>query len=187
MNVGSAERRGPAPLLVLGLGNPLLSDDGVGLEMLKALTSHASETWGRRVELVDGGTQGLALLGRIEGRRALVVLDAVSRGSDPGTVHVLDGLQALGLAGPPSSVTPHEGGAAQLLSAAALLGDLPPRVQVVGVEPACVETGLGLSPTVQAALPRALDRARAAIDLLLGSLPTFEGTAAPARNPTHHP
>ena len=142
---------GPAPLLVLGVGNLLLCDDGVGLELARRLEGEIASAG--EVEFVDGGTQGLALLPFLEGRRALLVLDAVSRGSPPGTVHVLDD-PATGRTGP--SLAPHGGNASDLLDAARLIGALPARVAVVGVEPAVVHTGTELSPEVRAALPEAL-------------------------------
>ncbi|MHC4948648.1 MAG: hydrogenase maturation protease [Planctomycetota bacterium] len=76
-----------APVLVLGLGNLLLRDDGVGLTLLARLRDEHAALPG--VEWLDGGTQGLALLGRLAGRRGLLVLDAVALGDAPGTVHVL--------------------------------------------------------------------------------------------------
>ncbi len=166
MSTGSAEG-GRAPVLVLGLGNPLLRDDGVGLRLLEGLQAHAAP-WGGRVESVDGGTQGLALLGRMAGRRALVLLDAVALGAAPGTVHRLDRATALQLAAVPGS-TAHEGGAGALLAACDLIGDLPARVAVVGIEPAEVATGIGLSPPVRAGVPEALECARAVVESLLAA------------------
>jgi hydrogenase maturation protease len=158
------------PLLVLGLGNLLLGDDGVGLRLLEELARDASAR-DARIELLDGGTQGLALLGRIEGRRALLILDAVALGAAPGTVHVLDGAQAMRAGGPPGesagTAPAHEGGASQLLAYSGLLGDLPKRILVVGVEPRRVTTGIGLSPDVERAVPAAAAQARAAIRELL--------------------
>ena len=153
------------PLLVLGIGNPLLQDDGVGLEILERLSA---DDWPEEVEFVDGGTQGLTLLGRIEGRQALVVLDAVARGAAPGTIHTMTGDETLRLGTQPGA-TVHEGGASTLLATAALLGDLPPRVIVVGVEPRDVHTEIGLSPPVAAAVPEAVQKARQAVlELLAG-------------------
>jgi len=80
---------GPAPVLVLGLGNLLLGDDGVGLRLVERLAEESG--FGDAVEFVDGGTQGLALLGCLADREAVLVLDAVGLGGEPGTVHVLRG------------------------------------------------------------------------------------------------
>jgi len=152
---------GSVELLVLGLGNPLLGDDGAGLLLLSELERQATE-WGGRVEFLDGGTQGLMLLDRVAGRPALLILDAVSLGAPPGTVHVLRDKEALGLDSHHSR-TVHEGNAAELLAAALLLGECPARVSVVGIEPARVRTGIGVSEPVRAALEPALDAARGII------------------------
>ena len=76
-------RRGKAPILVLGVGNALLRDDGVGLRLLSDL-SREGLAWDGEVEFLDGGTQGLALLDRIAGRHALLILDAVKLGAARG-------------------------------------------------------------------------------------------------------
>jgi len=149
-------------VLVLGVGNLLLRDDGVGLELLRLLADSGVKD--ESVELLDGGTQGLALLPRLEGRRCLLVLDAVARGEAPGTVHVLDD-PPVGGSGPVPA--PHGGNTDDLLNAARLIGTLPPHVCVVGVEPAVVRTGLELSPDVHNALPAALAAARSALDRLV--------------------
>jgi hydrogenase maturation protease len=146
---------GSTEILVLGLGNLLLSDDGLGLRLLKALASEDSAA-----EFLDGGTQGLALLSYLVNRRALIILDAVALGASPGTVHVLQGDA---IAAHPA-VTAHGSNALELLAAARLLGDLPPSVTIIGIEPACIRTGIGLSAGVEAAIPEALSRARTVLE-----------------------
>ncbi|MCC6363751.1 MAG: hydrogenase maturation protease [Bryobacterales bacterium] len=160
MTGGSVEPR--ARVLVLGIGNVLLQDDGVGLRLLE----HVEETAGPApdCEFVDGGTQGIALLGYLAGREKLVVLDAIGLGGEPGTVHVLRGYDLEGLRAR-RATTSHEGNALELLAMAKLLGEEPGEVVIVGVEPAAVRTGIGLSGPVQAALPRA---AAAVRDILEG-------------------
>jgi hydrogenase maturation protease len=185
---------GSVELLVLGLGNPLLGDDGAGLLLLSELWGRlpacggfpgrpfaacrnagqpslpASLDWGERVEFLDGGTQGLMLLGRVSRRPALLILDAVSMGAAPGTVHVLRDMEALGLDSHHSR-TAHEGNAAELLAAALLLGECPERFFVVGIEPANVNPGIGLSEPVRAALRPALSAARAIVEEVLAGVP----------------
>ncbi|MGO9256467.1 MAG: hydrogenase maturation protease [Bryobacteraceae bacterium] len=140
-----------APVLVLGLGNLLLEDDGVGLRLLEAV---AAEPLGENVELVDGGTQGLALLGYLGGRKLTVILDAVGLGEAPGTVHLLRGAEIEKL-GAHRSTTAHEGNALELLAAARLVGDEPEETVIVGIEPEHVRTGVGLSDSVSAGVPEA--------------------------------
>jgi hydrogenase maturation protease len=145
--------REPAPILVLGLGNTLLSDDGVGPALLDQL-SNSAQRWEGQVEFMDGGTQGLALLGRLSGRKALIIVDAVKTGAPPGTVHRMT-LSELRSASPGRAGCAHEGNAGELLAAARLLDELPDRLFVVGVEPKKIATGLGLSAPVKRALPEA--------------------------------
>jgi hydrogenase maturation protease len=142
----------PPPVLVLGVGNMLLGDDGVG----PALLSKVGERYSRvqDVECVDGGTQGLALLGYLAERTTLVLLDAYSSGKAPGEVTVLNKSELLA-PGAQRATTAHEGNAGELLAVAQLVGELPEQVFLVGVEPERVRTELGLSPSVKAALPAA--------------------------------
>jgi hydrogenase maturation protease len=157
MSRGCGDRE-PAPVLVLGLGNLLMRDDGVGLTVLEKLREVAPE--GEDVEFVDGGTQGLALLGVVSGRSAILVLDAVALGADAGTVHRID--DPLGVA-PPRADSAHEANAGELLRAAALLGDLPERMAVVGVEPGDTHIAIGLTDPVAGAVD---DAVRVAAELL---------------------
>ncbi len=143
----------PPPILVLGLGNTLLSDDGVGPALLDHLSGSAKK-WDGQVEFMDGGTQGLALLGHLSGRKALIIVDAMKTGAPPGTVHRMT-LAELRNVNPGHASSAHEGNAGELLAAAQLLDELPARLFVVGVEPKKVATGLGLSTPVKRALSEA--------------------------------
>ena len=154
MIAGSVE---PA-ILALGVGNQLLSDDGVGLVLLQELSRRGLPG----VECVDGGTQGLMLLGQLAGRSAVILLDAIRLGAPPGTVHSIPDLDLLSMAaGGPTS---HEANAGDLLRAAALTGDLPEHVFVIGIEPDRLSTGIGLSEKVEAAVPAAVEKAIAVIE-----------------------
>ncbi|HYW45640.1 MAG TPA: hydrogenase maturation protease [Bryobacteraceae bacterium] len=174
MTAGSVE---PAPVLVLALGNLLLRDDAVGLCLLEMLMSDPA--FGPEVDFIDGGTQGLALLPYLDGRRALLVLDAVALGAAPGTVHMvrrgqLEGLRAR------AAGSAHEGGALELLATARMLGIETSDITIVGIEPAEVSTGIGLSPEVQSALAEALDSARNELRELCGA-GLHTGMAAPGK------
>jgi len=134
-------------ILVLGLGNPLLGDEGVGLRALQALASAADLP--PSVELVDGGTAGLSLVPRLRSADRVLVLDAVSAGKPPGTVLRLDGaeLSREGF----QKTSPHEIGLPDILSASRLLGG-PEEVVVLGVEPDSLGLGVGLSAPVENAV-----------------------------------
>ena len=155
MTAGLAETR--PQTLVLGLGNLLLADDGVGLRLLEELRNEPGEAGD--AEFVDGGTQGLALLGYLAERSTVVILDAVGLGASPGTVHVLSE-SAIEQLRTRAAATAHEGNALELLAIARLLGQAAGHVLIVGVEPAQVRTGVGLSPAVESAVPRALAEVR---------------------------
>lgn len=141
------------PTLVLGIGNRLLGDDAVGLHLLEMLETR----YGGRADLefIDGGTQGLALLGLLASRRRLVLLDAVALGAVPGTIHDLCGRELL--ASPRhAGATAHSSGAVDLLRAALLIGTLPPDIRVIGIEPQDTHLGLHLSNPVMSGLGHAI-------------------------------
>jgi hydrogenase maturation protease len=156
-----------APVLVLGLGNILLGDDGVGPTLAQEVGHLYKDV--HTVECVDGGTQGMALLGYLAGREALVILDAFANGCGPGTVSVLEGNEVMGVRGP-RATTAHEGNAGELLAAAALVNALPKRVVLVGIEPKDIYTTMGLSEPVRKALPPALVRTCAVIERIITEL-----------------
>ena len=164
---GSTEARLTAPVLLLGLGNFQMADDGLGQELLSMLSARAAEL-GETVEFLDGGTQGHALLGVLKGRRAVVFLDAVRLGHKPGAVHVLRGEEL------------NDGRAGQILAALESRGATPQEVVLVGVEPEKIESGIGLSPAVRASLGMAAAFARMIINGLRQTEPQPEGSEAPA-------
>ena len=158
--------RGMPRVLVLGVGNPIMSDDGVGQRLLEALEALTPVLDG--VEYVDAGTLGLALLPRVECCDALLALDAALHGGAPGAVRVFEGV-ALDefLRAARSSV--HELGLRDLVDAARLTGALPARRALVGVQPGQVGWGTALSPAVAAAVPAAAAAARQVLERWLAS------------------
>ena len=144
------------PILVMGLGNLLLSDDAVGLRLLEDLERECSDP---SVEFVDGGTQGIALVGQFAERRSVLILDAIGLGAAAGTVHELQGKDIEKLRAR-RATSAHEGNGLGLIETARLLGICPEDLTVIGVEPEMVRTGLGLSSTVEAGVPAALAQAR---------------------------
>lgn len=128
---------------VIGLGNPLLGDDGLGLAALERLRG-GRELGG--VTLVDGGTWGMTLLPAIEAADPLVLLDAIDVGAEPGTVVVLerpDLPRFLSL-----KLSPHQIDLREVLALAELRGTLPARTVALGLQPASFEPGSPLSPAL---------------------------------------
>lgn len=143
-------------VLVLGLGNPLLADDGTGLHLLGRV--QAAGPWPEHVEFVDGGTWGLSLLPAVMDAGRLLVLDAVRTGAPPGTVHCARDDAVPRLYARPTS--PHQLDLGEVLAAATLVGRLPERLAVVGIEPARTDRlSVGLGPAVVAAVEPAADQA----------------------------
>ena len=142
------------PLLILGLGNVLLEDDGVGGAAVSRLLDRFEPPAGVRV--FDGGTLGLSLLPYLEAADAVILVDAVRSDDAPGTVIRLDGDEV----GPAvaSRLSPHQVGVADLLDGARWVGRYPGRVVLLGLTPASMELAIGLSPLVRASLPALVER-----------------------------
>jgi len=180
--VTSGSVEAPPPVLVLGLGNELLGDDGFGPVLIREIERKYREC-AAEIECLDGGTQGLALLGRISGRKALIVLDALMTGQAPGTVSVFVG-EDIFQKSSHRSTTAHEGNAGELLAAARLLQELPEQIFLVGMEPETLCTKLGLSKAVEDAVPEALEQTCQLIEsvcrelVLPGDAPTHSHTFA---------
>ena len=150
-----------APVLILGLGNTLLGDDGLGPALIEQMSQEQDEDrLSDRIEFLDGGTQGLALLGHLSGREAIIIVDALATGAPPGTTTILNVSEVFQM-GANRADTSHEGNAGELLAVAKVLDELPDRVFVVGVEPQNVAIGYGLSEPVRKALPIAANRVTA--------------------------
>jgi hydrogenase maturation protease len=138
----------PVNILVLGVGNLLLSDEGVGVRALEEIQQRLEIPAG--VELLDGGTSGMELLGYIQGRDALIILDAVTCNKPAGTIIRLEGDQVPALFR--KKISPHQLGISDLIAAARLTDSLPGKVVLFGIQPELLDTGLELSDRVAAAL-----------------------------------
>lgn len=135
------------PTLVLGIGNLLMGDEGVGVHALRAL---AGEAWPDGVALLDGGTGGFHLLECFSAYNRLVMVDATMDGAPEGTVSVLRPRYASDF---PRSLTAHDIGLRDLIEAAALLGPLPD-ITLVTVSIAAIRPmDTSLTPAVASAIP----------------------------------
>ena len=145
-------RHTQARTVVLGLGNPLMGDDGLGLAVLGRLR----EEWDLpgTVELVDGGTWGMNLLPLIEDAPELVLVDAIRTGASAGTVVELErGRLPRYLA---HKLSPHQVDLKEVLALAEFRGTLPARTVAIGAEPAAVELSTELTPVLQDAVEAVL-------------------------------
>jgi hydrogenase maturation protease len=145
-------------IIVLGLGNLIRSDDGVGIHAVHQL--FRDRRIPENVELLDGGTLGLQLLPAIQEVTHLLVLDAINTGAAPGTIARFDISEIEPLPGTPSV---HQIGFADVLAALRLLEKFPQQMILLGVQPEQTGWGDKLSGPVQEALPALIE---AAIDEL---------------------
>jgi len=137
------------PVIILGLGNPLMGDDGAGLAALEALRDRYH--FDSAVDLEDGGTLGLELLPLVEDAGSLLLLDAVRFGGDPGTIVKREGDQIPRCFA--QKLSPHQIGFRETLALAGLRGKLPVRFALIGVEVAEALYAEPLSLPVWSALP----------------------------------
>ncbi len=143
--------------LVLGIGNTLLSDEGVGVHAIRALAQDHPHL--DNVEFMDGGTLSFTLAGEIEDSRELIVIDAAELGHPPGTVQVFEGEQMDAFLGSNRKRSVHEVGLLDLMAVAHLAGHLPQRRALIGVQPDKVDWGDSPTEAVARAIPHACTRA----------------------------
>jgi len=144
----------PATHVVLGLGNTLHTDDGIGPQAIERLRNDARVP--AEVALIEGGTLGLELLTYIWDCSYLLVLDAVDVGQPPGTLVRMSSQEVRTL---PGKGSVHQMGVADLLVALRILASQTPEIVLLGVQPASTDWGTELSPAVAAALPALTDAA----------------------------
>lgn len=149
-------------LLVLGVGNLLLTDDGAGVHAVRAL---AAESWPEGVEFMDAGTAARGIVHRLTEFRHLLVLDAVRFGRPPGTVGRWE--EAELSPGGGAMISMHDLDIFDLIATAELIGDRPV-LHVVGIEPENLsDWDMSLSPILRAAFPDFLAEARSEIRRIL--------------------
>jgi hydrogenase maturation protease len=147
-------------IAVVGIGNNLLQDDGVGIHALQYFEQRHGDAG---VYCLDAGTVGLALMDRLSNLHGLVAVDAMRLGKAPGTVTVLEGEEMdRHLRNHHGSV--HELGLADILDALRLCDDLPNQRALVGIEPERMDWGTEPTPKVAAAIPAATARIRDLVD-----------------------
>lgn len=147
--------------LVLGIGNTLLTDEGVGVHVINRLARDYPNM--PQVTFLDGGTLSFTLAGEVASHNRLIVVDAVRTGSPPGSVVCYQGTEMERyLRGSRKSV--HEVGLADLLDMTRLTEQYPGRTALVGIEPFEIGWGEQLSPVVAQALPSAAAGVMALID-----------------------
>ena len=139
-------------ILILGLGNILLGDEGVGVRVIEQLLSHPLPD---EIEVIDGGTAGYELINFFEGKEKVIIVDAVKTDDRPGSVYKMD----LSIVQEDETVqlSLHQIGLKNVFKMASMM-DLNPEVTLIGIVPKDYQDyNIGLSEEVEKAIPLAID------------------------------
>jgi hydrogenase maturation protease len=132
-------------IAILGLGNILLKDEGVGVHAVRALKEEYNIP--ENVQIIDGGTMGLDLLPFIEGKDRLLIIDAANLKEDAGTIKEIEGRDIPIFLNEKFSV--HQIGLPDMLFAANIMEIAPKDVCLIGIQPEDISTGLEMTQTIK--------------------------------------
>jgi hydrogenase maturation protease len=141
-------------IVVLGAGNVLLSDEGLGVRAIERLP--LAYCLPPDIELLDGGTSGMEMLEELENLDALIIVDAIRANREPGTLIRLVGDDVPVFF--KTKLSPHQIGLCDVLATLELLGRAPRYTAILGVQPESMALGMVLTPTIEAAMPELLRR-----------------------------
>ena len=149
-------------ILILGVGNLLLSDEGVGVHVAqKMMDMHLPP----EVHVVEGGTDGFGLAHVILQADRMILIDAVKEGGPPGSIYRFDIKDC-----PPYpdifKTSVHQISILEVINLSSLIGSTP-RTTIIGIEPACMEMGMELSPAVEAKVPRVIQMIKEEVEASL--------------------
>ena len=140
-------------IVILGIGNILLTDEGVGVRVVEALAARGGLPPG--VELIDGGTCGMEMLEQLENLDGLIVVDCVRCNQPPATPVLLKGDDVPVFF--KTKLSPHQVSLSDVLASLEFTGRAPRKTVIVGMQPVSMGLGLDLSPEVAARLPELVD------------------------------
>jgi hydrogenase maturation protease len=146
--------------IVLGLGNTLNRDEGLGVHALKALEQHISG-YAPEVEFLDGGVLGLNLLPLVEEASHLLILDAINARKEPGTLIEMKRDEIPLYTG--IKLSDHQVTFQEVLGLASFRGKLPEHLHLIGIQPADLSIGVDLSPLITTRMPEVLERSEAVL------------------------
>lgn len=138
---------------IIGIGNTLYSDEGVGVHLLPQLYESLKDY--DHVEIIEGATDGMKLLEPVEEADYLIIIDAINAGKKPGEIITIKNDEIPKYYGVKMSV--HQVGFQEVLFAARLREKLPKEMVMFGIQPASLELGLELSDIVRGKLPQLLE------------------------------
>lgn len=153
---GAEGVRAGEKIMILGLGNSLLGDDGAGVHVIRRLQAVPSFPPG--VLLIDGGTLSFSLLELVESSRVLIVVDAMEFGAHPGAVRWFIDHEVDQFLSAPTRRSVHDANLGDLMRMCALRGVLPERRMLIGIQPQVIEWNESPSEPVSAGIDVVCDR-----------------------------
>ncbi len=139
--------------LILGIGNILQSDEGLGVHIVNQIAS-GDTIFPDDVEIVDGGTAGFDLIPLMKDREKIIIVDALKADSEPGSIYRFKPEHAMPVK---SAFSMHEGGITEVLGMMKLMGHSP-EVEIIGIVPENITTmDINLSDAVKRSVPRAIE------------------------------
>lgn len=149
-------------ILVLGVGNLLLSDEGAGVHVAQRMMAMDMPP---EVQVVEGGTDGFGLVNIITQADRMILIDAVKGGGQPGSIYRFEIEDC-----PPYpdifKTSVHQISILEVIHLSSLIGSTP-RTTIIGIEPACLEMGMELSPAVEAKIPRVIQMIKEEVEASL--------------------
>lgn len=142
-------------IVVLGVGNLLLSDEAIGVRAVEEIERRYRLP--EHVEVIDGGTSGMEVMGSLAHADQVLILDAVKSGAAPASLVKLSGAEVPKFFS--LKMSPHQVSLADVLATLEFAGESPKNVTVLGVEPVSLEYNLGLTPAVAERLPQLVETA----------------------------
>ena len=151
-NSKGGDKVSPLKIVILGVSNLLLSDEGVGVHVANELVKLELPPG---VTVVEGGTDGFRLINVITEADRLIVVDAVKGGGAPGSIYRFDINEVQNCpSGFKTSV--HQIGILEVINLSGLIGKTP-QTTVIGIEPESLEMGMELSPEIKAKIPKIIE------------------------------
>ena len=142
----------PQKIVILGVGNLLLSDEGVGVHIATELMKIKLPP---KVSIVEGGTDGFRLLNVITEADRLIVIDAVRGGAEPGSIYRFD-IDDVRNCPSGFKTSVHQIGILEVIDLSELIGKRP-HTTIIGIEPKSIEMGMELTPDIKSKVPRMID------------------------------
>lgn len=151
-------------IIIIGIGNTLYSDEGVGVHIIPYLENALSDY--DNVEVIEGITDGIKLLGPIEEADYLIIVDAVNAGKDSGSIITLLNDEIPAYFGIKMSI--HQIGLQEVLNAARIRERLPKEMVLIGIQPHILDLGLALSDVVESSIPKVIELVKKQVNFWSG-------------------